>query len=91
MHDGESVRVHGTLDLSIWMLLLPDGKDPGEAVLLCSQPVQRRKLAEGKPKLTGQEYAEPGHEFIRDFIDCSRGYYCPEKAHGKLKGHEESD
>lgn len=49
VHDGERVRVQGTLYLStstgIQMLLLPDWKDPGKAVLLCNQPVQRRKLA----------------------------------------------
>ena len=52
MHDGQRVRVHGTLVLStstgIQMLLLPDGKDPREAVVLCNQHVQRRQFAEDR-------------------------------------------
>lgn len=49
VHDGESVRVEGALDMSsssgVKMLRLSAGRAVEETVLLCHQPVHRRSLA----------------------------------------------
>lgn len=67
VHEGERVRVEGTLDMStsaggVNMLLLSPTRALEETVLLCQQPVNHRRLAESGHMQTATGTARRGYE-----------------------------